>query len=274
MITQEEMNVLVLEKIKEIEQKYQIQVLWCVESGSRAWGFPSLDSDFDIRFIYKRNKNAYLKLNKDKDTIELPIDEVWDMSGWDLDKTLSLLMKCNPTIYEWFDSNIIYKRTEFKEQIKPYLDMCFQEEKMLYHYLNMALNNYYKLFADNTKVKLKKYFYILREILSCGWIIKYHQSPPILFDTLKNEFFSGEILDLVNNLLDIKKQSVGEAILVDRYSLLDSYIENTVKDIKEYLNNIQITNNKNININKNIINKNIDKINDFFIMQLDMQLDN
>ena len=84
MLTQEEMNRLVPEKLREIERDYHVEVLWAVESGSRAWGFASPDSDFDVRFLYKRPQEEYLKLNPPRDVIELPIDETWDVSGWDL----------------------------------------------------------------------------------------------------------------------------------------------------------------------------------------------
>ena len=91
MLSQEEMNRLVPEKLREIEKAYDITVLWAVESGSRAWGFASPDSDFDVRFIYRHNRDYYLKLEQGRDVIELPVDETWDVSGWDLDKTLKLL---------------------------------------------------------------------------------------------------------------------------------------------------------------------------------------
>ena len=101
MQTQEEMNRLVPEKLREIEDTYGVTVLWAVESGSRAWGFESPDSDFDVRFIYKHKRPFYLQLNQERDVIELPIDDTWDVSGWDLDKTLKLLYKSNPTLFEW-----------------------------------------------------------------------------------------------------------------------------------------------------------------------------
>lgn len=118
MMTQEEMNILVPEKLREIEKEYEITVLWAVESGSRAWGLASPDSDFDVRFIYKRTASEYLKLNPDRDVIELPIDDTWDVSGWDLDKALKLLQKSNPTLFEWMQSPIIYVSTDFKKRIE------------------------------------------------------------------------------------------------------------------------------------------------------------
>ena len=109
-MTQQEMNIFVPEKLREIENEYNVKVLLAVESGSRAWGFASPDSDFDVRFIYKRPRNEYLKLDQPRDVIEIPIDDIWDVNGWDLDKTLRLLYKSNPTLYEWINSPICYCR--------------------------------------------------------------------------------------------------------------------------------------------------------------------
>ena len=80
-MTQQEMNILVPEKLREIENEYNVKVLLAVESGSRAWGFASPDSDFDVRFIYKRPRNEYLKLNQPRDVIEIPVDDIWDVNG-------------------------------------------------------------------------------------------------------------------------------------------------------------------------------------------------
>ncbi|MBQ4402594.1 MAG: nucleotidyltransferase domain-containing protein, partial [Synergistaceae bacterium] len=84
-MTQNEMNILVPEKLAEIENEHNVTVLYAAESGSRAWGFASSDSDFDVRFIYKHPQSEYLKLNEKRDVIELPVNETWDVSGWDLD---------------------------------------------------------------------------------------------------------------------------------------------------------------------------------------------
>lgn len=57
-------------KLKEIEARENIRVIHCVESGSRAWGFASPDSDYDVRFIYVRPIEYYLRLDKTWDVIE------------------------------------------------------------------------------------------------------------------------------------------------------------------------------------------------------------
>lgn len=102
------MRDLIIQKLKEIEQNENIRILHAVESGSRAWGFPSPDSDYDVRFIYIRSPEFYLKLEKTRDVIELPINDMLDINGWDLNKALRLLHSSNPTLFEWMSSPVIY----------------------------------------------------------------------------------------------------------------------------------------------------------------------
>lgn len=101
----------ILHQLQQLEKTEGITILHAVESGSRAWGFPSPDSDYDVRFIYVRSCEAYLRLEKRRDVLELPIDEELDISGWDLDKALRLLHGSNPTLFEWCQSPIVYKTT-------------------------------------------------------------------------------------------------------------------------------------------------------------------
>ena len=95
------MRELILEKLKQIEKDHHVKILLAIESGSRAWGFASPDSDYDVRFIYVGSKNDYLRLDERRDVIELPINEELDINGWDLPKALRLFYKSNPTLFEW-----------------------------------------------------------------------------------------------------------------------------------------------------------------------------
>ena len=99
---------LVLLKIREIEEKEHIKVLHVIESGSRAWGFASLDSDYDVRFIYVRDKDFYLSLRDTKDFIDWELNEVLDINGWDLKKALQHFHKSNATLFEWSYSPVVY----------------------------------------------------------------------------------------------------------------------------------------------------------------------
>lgn len=239
MKTQAEMMALVPQKLKEIEEIYGVEVLWAVESGSRAWGFASPDSDFDVRFIYKRKAQDYLKLTPGRDVIELPIDETWDVSGWDLDKTLKLLAKTNPALFEWMNSPIVYIHTDFAARLAPLLTMCLSEERMMYHYLSIAKGHLTKYLSGDV-VQPKKYFYALRPILACRWLQKYHTAPPVLFDELVQSCLPSELKSSVANLLSIKMVSseLAEiALIMD----IHTYIEETIPEIETYLNNQTIT---------------------------------
>lgn len=112
-----------------IEGKENIRILLAVESGSRAWGFASPDSDYDVRFIYVRPWEEYLRLENTRDVIELPIDEVLDVNGWDLNKTLRLMHSSNPTLMEWLDSPIVYMEREETEKLKGLIQEYFSPKK-------------------------------------------------------------------------------------------------------------------------------------------------
>lgn len=126
------------EQIRRIEESENIKILLAVESGSRAWGFASPDSDYDVRFVYIRRPEDYLRLDAIRDVIELPIDDILDINGWDLQKTLRLLYKSNPTLFEWFSSPIVYQETEFADKLRDLMMHYFSSKKTLYHYISMA----------------------------------------------------------------------------------------------------------------------------------------
>lgn len=142
------------EQLRRIEDAENIKILLAVESGSRAWGFASPDSDYDVRFVYIRSLEDYLRLDAIRDVIELPIDDVLDINGWDLQKTLRLLHKSNPTLFEWFSSPIVYKKTEFSDKFRDLMMHYFSPKKTLYHYVSMAEGNYADK-LDNCRVKLE-----------------------------------------------------------------------------------------------------------------------
>lgn len=238
MQTQEEMMTLVPQKLREIEKEYDVRVLWAVESGSRAWGFESPDSDFDVRFIYKRKAKDYLKLIPDRDVIELPIDETWDVNGWDLDKTLKLLAKSNPTLFEWLQSPIVYVESDFVAKLTPLLDSCFSEERMMYHYLSTAKSQMTKYLSGNL-IRPKKYFYALRPILACQWVKNFRTAPPVLFDDLINACLPTELKDSVEKLLAIKMASSETAEIEPIYDI-HAYLEESIQEIDIYLQNTSI----------------------------------
>lgn len=236
-MTQQEMNILVPKKLQEIEKEYNVTILLAVESGSRAWGFASPDSDFDVRFIYKRPKNEYLKLNTDRDVIELPVDDTWDVNGWDLDKTLKLLFKSNPTLFEWINSPLCYYKTDFTDKIKPVLNEYFSVKNTVYHYLNTARNNM-KIYLSGEKIHPKKYFYALRPVLACLWVLEHQTPPPVLFSELTKTMLPDNLLPSLDYLLDIKMNNPEKAEIAPVRDI-DEFLRQHIEEIDKVMESLQ-----------------------------------
>lgn len=219
----------ILQILNEIERKEKVKILHCAESGSRAWGVASPDSDYDVRFIYVREKNDYLKLNEMRDVIEWQLDDVLDVNGWDVKKALKLLYKSNPTLYEWNSSPIVYKTTDEWKRIASVINEFFVQKSGLYHYLSTAKSNY-KEFLTKEAVKYKKYFYVLRPVLACKWILAKGTPPPMLFSDLAKEFLDEEVRLEVDKLLYLKINEP-EIAQGSRIEKLNEYLLKTIESI-------------------------------------------
>ncbi|MFP4979384.1 nucleotidyltransferase domain-containing protein [Paenibacillus sp. CN-4] len=177
-------NEQIMQALHTIETEEGVRILYACESGSRAWGFPSKDSDYDVRFLYIRRPEWYLSIEEGRDVIERPISSLLDVSGWDLKKALRLFRKSNPPLLEWLQSPIIYHEVlSVAGQIRKLSPLTFSPRSCMYHYLHMARGNY-RDYLQGERVRLKKYFYVLRPILACEWIETYGEMPPIEFGTL------------------------------------------------------------------------------------------
>lgn len=227
------MRDIILEKLKEIEERESVKILHCVESGSRAWGFASPDSDFDVRFIYVRSEEFYLRLDKTRDVIEWQLDDTLDINGWDIQKALRLLYTSNPTLFEWNSSPIVYKTTEEWQKISAVINDYFVARAGLYHYLSTAKGNYREYLKGET-VKLKKYFYVLRPLLACKWILAESTPPPMLFKTLMDKYLDESVKDDVLKLLDLK-MNFPEIAEGPRFDKVNAYIEENMIKIEEQI---------------------------------------
>lgn len=223
-------------QLHRLEEEEHIKILFAVESGSRAWGFASPDSDYDVRFIYIRQVQDYLRLEPVRDVIELPIDEVLDVNGWDLQKTLRLLHKSNPTVFEWFSSPIVYRETEFADIFRSLTGRYFSSKKALYHYISMAEGNY-REYLKGDMVRAKKYFYVLRPVLACRWILNRGTPPPMLFSELIMAELPAELTAAVHELLELKMNSP-EVKLIPRISEINEYLDKSILDIKSFVKSL------------------------------------
>lgn len=224
----EEIVLAVQDKLREIEHRYGVLILYAVESGSRAWGFESSDSDYDIRFIYAHRRNWYLNILPKKDVIECPIVGEFDISGWDVRKTLFLVNKSNPVFFEWLKSPIVYYKNDYFYNIAAQLSKdYFSPKASVYHYLHMASGNY-RDFLQADCVKIKKYFYVLRPLLACLWIENYRDSPPMEFEKLLTQITEKELLDTITGLV-AKKRAGGEMGTEPKIHVINNFIEETLK---------------------------------------------
>lgn len=219
------------EKLTEIEQTEHVRILHCVESGSRAWGFASPDSDYDVRFLYVRPQEFYLRLEKTRDVIEWQLDDTLDINGWDIQKALRLLHGSNPTLFEWNASPIVYRTTAEWKTVSDAIDRYFLKKSGLHHYFSTAKRNYKEHLTGDT-VRLKKYFYVLRPLLACKWILDRQTPPPMLFSALTDAYLEEEIRPDVQRLLKIKTETpeVGEGPRIDR---INRYIERIMETIEQ-----------------------------------------
>ena len=217
----------ILEKLEEIEKKENVRVLYAVESGSRAWGVESPDSDYDVRFVYVRTKEDYLSLQEKRDVIEWQLDEVLDINGWDLRKTLIQFRKGNATLFEWANSPVVYKTTDAWEQISKVGKKYFSKKVALYHYYGTA-NSTFCQFLQGEEVKYKKYIYALRPLLACKYIEQYETIPPVKFEDLLKQPLSKELSDEIQTMLTIKANS-DEKDLNPRMPVIHNYIQEEIK---------------------------------------------
>lgn len=218
-------------KLTEIEEKEHVRIIHAVESGSRAWGFASPDSDYDVRFIYIRKPEAYMHLEKTRDVIEWQLDDTLDINGWDLEKALCLLHRSNPTLFEWNESPIVYRTTEALAELQPLIRACFMEKPGLYHYLSMAKSNF-REYLKSDMVRLKKYFYVLRPILACRWILEYQSAPPMAFSKLAEACLPTELKPEVDRLLEMK-MAASEMEYGPRIDAINRYLDESIQEISD-----------------------------------------
>lgn len=180
--------------VTQVCHAHEITCLHAIESGSRAWGFASPDSDYDVRLLYCHPLNWYLNLFDNKDTFEFIEEDLlsvpFDIGGWDIKKALTLIYKSNAVIFEWLHSPIVYQqRSELIDNLKLISLAYFKPITIFHHYQGMAKTA--SIGLDLTApIKLKKLFYLLRALLAAKWVITYETPPPVVMS---------EMFELIND---------------------------------------------------------------------------
>jgi uncharacterized protein len=176
----------ILAKLAEVAAMNRVRILFAIESGSRAWGFPSPDSDYDVRFVYAHEPDWYLSLTLGRDVIELPISDELDIAGWDIRKALNLLLKPNPVLLEWLSSPIRYLWQD--APTRALIDLAARvthQTACLHHYLHLGTEQWRRHVGEAEEVNAKKYFYSLRPALALRWLrLRPDETPPMNFQAL------------------------------------------------------------------------------------------
>ncbi|WP_420843437.1 DNA polymerase beta superfamily protein [Lonsdalea iberica] len=217
--------------LDEVEGEFDVRILYACESGSRGWGFASPDSDYDVRFIYVHPPEWYLRVEPQRDVIERPLTAELDVCGWELRKALALLNRGNPTMIEWLDSPVAYRQDDMAtDRLRQLIPDCFSALKASHHYLSIARKNF-RTYLLGERVRLKKYFYVLRSLLAVQWIAEGKGAPPMQFEVLLNAMVTDPaLLEEVRALLKLKCSAV-ETDTVERQPHIHAFIVRSLETV-------------------------------------------
>jgi predicted nucleotidyltransferase len=222
-------------RLDRVEDEHDIRVLWAIESGSRAWGFPSPDSDYDCRFLYVRRVGDYLSLRARRDVIETPLDKVFDVNGWDVRKALGLMVKGNATVGEWLRSPIVYRGdVALRDDLLALAEEIVDQNALRKHYVHVARNNLALLASGGVA---KKFFYALRPAVTLRWmrVREITATPPMDLPTLVSEAELPEGLGaLVEELIGRKSRTREMGPLAVQDVLLD-FVETELRTAEAML---------------------------------------
>lgn len=226
-------------ELSRLEKEGEIKILLAVESGSRAWGFASTDSDWDVRYIYINRLDWYLKIDELKDSQEEILPNDIDLAGWELKKALRLFRKSNPPMLEWLRSPIIYlEQFSTAQTLRELSEKYFNPKSCMHHYLSMAKGNF-REYLHTDSVRTKKYFYVLRPVLACDWIRQTNTMPPIEFEKLVNSQVTDEkIRKEIDELL--KRKIAGDELKEEpKVQILNDFLEQKIEFYSEFVNQIE-----------------------------------
>lgn len=207
----------IIQSLAKIEEDHGCRILYACESGSRAWGFPSPDSDYDVRFLYTHGVDWHLGIGARRDTIEASLPGDLDLAGWELRKALTLFAAGNVALYEWIGSDVVYcDRGGLRQALAELIPVWFQPKKALFHYLGLARRLESMDFAASAG-SIKGLFYVVRPLFACQWIQRFGNMPPTdLRGQFGRDLAPGVIEDEIVGLMAAK------ATLAERGSITPS----------------------------------------------------
>jgi uncharacterized protein len=225
----------ILNELSRLEQAHNIKVLYAVESGSRAWGFASTDSDWDVRYLYIHRLDWYLSIDEGKDNLLEILPNNIDLAGWELKKALRLFRKSNPPLLEWLRSPIVYLQPfSTADQLRELTKEYFNPKSCIHHYLHMAEGNFNQ-YLNKDSVKVKKYFYVLRPLLACDWIKNMNTAIPMEFQTLVESQVQDEKVKAAIQQLLTRKMAGEELSEEPPNKILNDFLEEKIDLFSTYV---------------------------------------
>lgn len=234
----DDMRHIITDRLDQIEREEDAHILLAIESGSRAWGFHSPDSDYDVRFVYTRPPEWHYRLGKKRDVIERPIDDELDLSGWELSKALTLTLGSNAVIAEWLQSPIVYRADQAAvTALTDFARIALDRKAVTWHYLNLAQRQLDRLLDENGQVRIKRYFYVLRPVLALRWTRLHDQAmPPMHMAALREEAdLSSAISDALDDLTVQKMSAKEKGTIETTPKLLQSLVEDELSRARSWL---------------------------------------
>lgn len=229
----------IMDHLRYLEKEYEIKIIFAIESGSRAWGFPSPDSDFDVRFVYVRKRDWYLSIDERdrRDVIELPIFGDMDINGWDLKKALGLLIKPNPVLLEWLSSPIryIWNEEACADLLNLSEDATFGRA-CTHHYWNLGTSVWKRHMEGQDLTNLKRYFYVIRPAMALRWLRMHPATPPPMnfYDLKEGVDLSVDLSECLDDLLD-KKSKTKEMGMAPAIKIIDDFVLNEFAQVPDKL---------------------------------------
>lgn len=228
-----------------IERVNKVRILYACEAGSRAWGFSSRNSDFDVRFVYLRPMREYLSLLDRRDTLDWRVSARdnalgadLDGHGWDLRKFLRLMRSSNPSVYDWLGSPIVYREDPRWNLVRREARDCFQPRKSVYHHLGVC-GTEIKLIG-NGHASAKAYCYLVRSVLSAKWTLLRRTPAPLEVTKLMDAVLEPRMRPVVERLLAEKAQT-NEITRIQRISALDEWVDESMTDIRASVSGVEST---------------------------------
>lgn len=225
----------VLTRLSQIEIEHDVRALFAVESGSRAWDFASVNSDFDVRFIYAHPRDWYLTLHEGRDVIETPIEDDLDIQGWDVRKALRLFGKSNPPLNEWLVSpHIYFEQGILAPRLREIAAEFYSPSGVGHHYLHMAKREFHGDFYKGDEVVMKKYLYVMRPLLIILWLRIHQAIPPIsMVEVLNGVEIPDDVRAEIDTIFETKRAGM-ETRRGPKHPALDNFIRDTFIVAEEF----------------------------------------